>query len=90
MVPRITLHFPLISRHSITFYGVYVKDVIYGTKLRELRDFWTRILETVGALIPNMLQQTRAELCSRYPTCHQRCSRRRVLIFLIKLFVLCD
>jgi hypothetical protein len=27
---------------------------------------------------------------TRYPTCHQQSSRRSVLIFLIKIDVLCD
>jgi hypothetical protein len=39
-----------------------VKDRIYATKVRELRDLRARIVEAVGTITPDMLQQTWAEL----------------------------
>jgi hypothetical protein len=40
----------------------YVKDRIYSSKLRDLRDLRVRTVEAVGTSTPDMLQRTWAEI----------------------------
>jgi hypothetical protein len=106
----------------------HMKDRIYTTKVRDLWDPRAQIVEAVGTITPDMLQQTWAELNYRLDILcisgsqplsdcglvnsffhktraqywamarqlrntamyHQQCSCRSVLIFYIKLCVLCD
>jgi hypothetical protein len=52
---------PDITPLDLFLWG-YVKDRIYATKVRDIRDLRARIVEAVGTVTPDMLQRTWAEL----------------------------
>jgi hypothetical protein len=57
MAQRIGLHIPDIVLLDF-FLWSYVKDRIYATKVWDLWDLQARIVEAVGTIILDMLQQT--------------------------------
>jgi hypothetical protein len=87
---RQTPHVPLTSRRWISFVGLR-EGRIYTTKVRDLWDLQTQIVEAVGTTTPDMLQRTWAELNYRLEIlCVASSAHIEVYWFFKSNFVLCD
>ena len=62
MVPFHGLHVSLILHRWIFFLWGYVKDIVYRTKVRDIKDLQHRIIEAIDTVTVDMLARTWQEI----------------------------